>query len=226
MKPLLKAYLAVLFVELAANAFGAPQLSLLSKPFLLTILGVYFARETQVRGFGAFLVAGAIIFSWFGDMILLWNFWNPKLFQFGLFLFLIAHTFYILFFRLIRRIFRKGYHFSVLRMLTAFGFCTVMLAVLYPNLYTAKIPVVIYSLVITLMFWSALEAFVSLKSAESKLIVFGALLFVISDSIIGVSRFVFAIPFSGFFVMLTYGVAQMLLIIGSAKIVKKMNRLV
>jgi len=53
------------------------------------------------------------------------------------------------------------------------------------------------------------------------LTVIGAAFFVISDSLIALNRFVFKIQYSGLLIMVTYYVAQFLIIIGIIKNIKR-----
>ena len=85
------------------------------------------------------------------------------------------------------------------------------------------IPVVLYAFTIGFMLLCAIN--ISNSRRLNKMAVYffipGALLFVISDSIIALNRFYLTRPVSDIYVMLTYGLAQFLIIFGAVKFIKK-----
>jgi uncharacterized membrane protein YhhN len=71
-----------------------------------------------------------------------------------------------------------------------------------------KIPVTIYALVISIMLLMSIKAFFEWKKPANLLVLIGALLFVISDSILAINKFYTILPFSSFLIMSTYLGAQ------------------
>ena len=69
-----------------------------------------------------------------------------------------------------------------------------------------RLPIGLYSLVISAMLWRALARLPG--GASARLAAAGALLFVISDSLIGISRFVSPFAGSGYAIMLSYWLGQ------------------
>ena len=68
-----------------------------------------------------------------------------------------------------------------------------------------RLPVIAYLLVITFMGLSA-------NTSTIKGVTLGAAVFILSDSIIVIDRFVMAVPASGWLIMISYYVAQFLLV--------------
>ncbi len=89
--------------------------------------------------------------------------------------------------------------------------------VLYPNLKSFTIPVILYVIVISLMAIFALNRKNRVTPSSFKLIFLGAVLFVISDSFIALNKFLIQIPYNGVWVMLTYMLAQYLIAEGAKK---------
>lgn len=72
-----------------------------------------------------------------------------------------------------------------------------------------RLPIALYSLTISCMLWRALARLAAPISASAWLAAGGALLFMLSDSLIGISRFMSAFEGSGYAIMLTYWVGQL-----------------
>jgi len=71
--------------------------------------------------------------------------------------------------------------------------------------------VTIYGLVLTLMAWQSWRSF----KIGGYISVVGALFFVLSDSLLAINRFKMAIPQAGTWIMLTYLIAQFLIVRGA-----------
>ena len=84
--------------------------------------------------------------------------------------------------------------------------------VMTPNLGNMLVPVVAYLLVIVVMVVLA-----ALGRVNHWLVVVGACLFIASDSLIAVNRFITPVPSSSFLIMATYYPAQLLITAGAAR---------
>ena len=73
------------------------------------------------------------------------------------------------------------------------------------------------------MLITSLHAFDFKKQPFGKLCVVGTFLFVISDSILAINRFVFPIPLGGVFVMLAYAIGQLLIMEGALRNLRKIE---
>jgi uncharacterized membrane protein YhhN len=64
------------------------------------------------------------------------------------------------------------------------------------------------------MLLAAIHAFVSYKSVEAVFCISGAILFILSDSMLSVNQFHTPFPSAHFLIMLSYGFAQLMLVNG------------
>lgn len=135
-----------------------------------------------------------------GDMLLHFDF-----FVLGLSAFLIAQIQYAFIFYQYRNT-EKG-RTGLTLMLTIY--LVGMTVLLYPYLDDMMIPVLAYLVVISIMGFFAIGSILPLKWA-----VLGALFFILSDSLIAINKFIYAVPFERVLVMSTYYAAQWMLIKG------------
>jgi uncharacterized membrane protein YhhN len=83
--------------------------------------------------------------------------------------------------------------------------------VMIPNLGNMLVPVVTYLLVIV-----AMGVLAALSGVNHWLVVAGACLFIASDSLIAVNRFIAPVPNSSLLIMVTYYPAQLLITTGAS----------
>jgi len=81
-----------------------------------------------------------------------------------------------------------------------------------------RVPVLVYSIVISLMLFSALLAFVrpSWSPGAALLVGLGAVLFFLSDSLLAWNKFVNPLKNGGLVVIITYHIGQVLITLGAA----------
>ena len=91
-------------------------------------------------------------------------------------------------------------------------FGLVMGTVLFPRLGDMLIPVAAYLVIILGMGIAA-----ALGTTNQNLVIAGALLFILSDSLIAINRFVAPVPMASYFIMITYYLAQLCITSGSSK---------
>src|SRR5574339_921627 len=96
-------YCLVLTVDLFGVYFGNETIRYISKPLLMPLLIVGFLAEARslISNLKKWMVL-ALLFSWAGDVLLLFESMNANFFIFGLVAFLMAHIFYIILFDQIR----------------------------------------------------------------------------------------------------------------------------
>jgi uncharacterized membrane protein YhhN len=92
-----------------------------------------------------------------------------------------------------------------------------LIYLLFNDLHEMKIPVLVYGVVISTMFLLALHMLFIKNKEAGKLMMIGSLLFVVSDSVLAVNKFYQAFEYAGIIIMLTYGLAQLLITVGAAK---------
>lgn len=196
-------FFAILIAEIIAGEFNLIFGIYLLKPLIVgSLIYLVFKAETELKS--AFVVA--LVSSLFGDIFLMLT--NENFFVPGLGCFLLTHVLY-------SWIFIKKATFKLLPtfgLLTAIGLFYWL--VLHKNIPTnLLIPVVIYMIVISLM-GVILNSVRTNRQSVQPWLGIGALLFILSDSLIAINKFVVSIPFPTLLIMSTYGVAQFLITTG------------
>lgn len=207
-------FFVLLLVNITGGEIGNALLQYISKPLLMPVLMLYFLACTgKVESGLKKWVLLALFFSWAGDVLLMFQEKMPDFFLFGLSAFLLAHVFYILFFHGIRT--REGIKGNFFLLLPVAGYYGGLIMLLSSHLGDMKMPVIIYGLVISFMLVLALHMLYSRNKEAGKLLAAGAALFVVSDSLLAINRFYQAFSFANIAVMLTYGIAQYLIVKGA-----------
>jgi uncharacterized membrane protein YhhN len=199
----------ILFILFENNSSEHVQfiLKALIIPWLIVILLINLKPfENRIHT----LVLLGLILSWAGDMVLQFTF-VP-----GLILFLLAHLMYLAAFFMTpgkSTIFTKRISLLIPVLLYGAGLCWY----LYGDLGDMRLPVIVYAAVILLMLTGALNRFEKVNSRSYRLVLAGAILFVLSDSAIAINRFSWDFNYSGFVIMSTYIAAQYLITTGYIK---------
>lgn len=182
---------------------------LFTKPLIMILIMLFYYTQTQNhRNLQDKLMLVAFFFSLLGDTFLMFS--GEKYFMFGLGSFLITHLFYIFVFTRNWLKTNKLYRFSMIL------FSIIMLLILKNNITNSLlIPIIVYMFTITLMAISAAER--NTNPESYRLVLLGAILFVLSDSLIALNEFVNPIPFSTILIMGTYIFAQYFICIGFLK---------
>jgi uncharacterized membrane protein YhhN len=203
-------------LDIFAIQYDILRIHFVVKPLLVPVLMLLLVNA-QISSRTKWWLFTGLFFSLFGDVFLLYEFKNALFFIFGLASFLLTHIFYIIYFLKI-----KSPQVSLLRqqpwlgaLVLAYGCSLVML--LYPGLYDLKIPVMLYAAVICSMLLCSLHVFYKAGRPANVYFVAGALLFVISDSLLAVNKFLNPFPLAGVFIMLTYCAAQFFIVKGCVK---------
>lgn len=152
------------------------------------------------------LLGAALCFATLGDVLLDWpgNYFVP-----GLCAFLVTQLLYALLFS---RDWQRPFTLNAMTRMLVVGvllFSVTLTAWMWPNLGKLAVPVMVYIGALTLMVESAL-----LAQFKTKWIVWGAVLFMLSDSLIGVNRFKMDVPWRDYLVWATYYVGQCGIVLG------------
>lgn len=202
-----KVYLITLVIFFSMlYIFFIPEEPLLLKisfkiiPLLLMILFVYLQRDLNNPAFSYWLFLG-LFFCMLGDATLHW-------FLLGLSFFLVGHICYIVAFFKVKT---KSINAYIAIFLLTYGM--VMVAWIAGNIFRAgnyvlAVAVCCYIAVILTMGWSALQTY-------SPILIAGAFLFILSDSILAMNMFITDLPMSNVMIMTSYYSAQLLFTIGT-----------
>ncbi len=213
-------YGVIAALELLSNLLfeQMPLLHYLAKPLIMISLSAYYFYQTMHRHDRThYLMQGALLFALMGDIFLMFG--GELYFQLGLGSFLLAQLCYIAVFARTRTaassrglLLRKPWILVPLLV-----YVLALLGLLQDALGPFLVPVLLYSLALATMVVMALNRWRRVGYNSFSFVFLGALLFLISDSMIAVDRFgqaLLPIPWAQIWIMLTYIVAQYLIVMG------------
>ena len=189
----------------------------ITKPLLMTVLAIWFYLNTKNK-FGIFAkyILSGILFSIAGDVLLMFVYQKPYFFLLGLGSFFITHLFYIFAFARYER-FESGMLFSKKWLLAPVVVYIVLFDLfLLPDLPEGLMwPVLLYGIVIATMLLATINMKGRVGDGLANGLIWGALLFVLSDSVIAINKFK-QFPLSenmaGVAIMITYLSGQYLIV--------------
>lgn len=229
-------YILLGFTEILAEYMGWQQTKLISKPLLMPVLALLLIQLTSGNNFPSkkFLIV-SLFFSWLGDVALMFvgpqqigSYYyagNPNFFLAGLVFFLIAHVLYIIVFSKTTLQQKAILAQKPLLILPLILYIVLLMAYVLPALISNPVnkamtmPVVIYSTVIGAMVIAAVNRYGRVTYPSFKIVLMGATLFMVSDSIIAINAFIYQnnMPLAGPAIMTTYITAQLLIVLGVVK---------
>jgi uncharacterized membrane protein YhhN len=211
-------FLIIVIAQLLSIVFGWPLIHQISKPLIVPLLMFYYVRERNRESQPkSQLLLIALFFSFLGDSLLMYTNKNEAYFMAGLVSFLLSHIGYIFVYRQHKLAEVSNELVGMQRLRFSFPIIlagTGLVVVLYPHLGDMLFPVAVYALVIVMMTLNALFRFGSTNSPSFWIVLAGALLFMLSDSILAINKFMNPFAGAGFIVMLTYITAQYLIVEG------------
>ena len=203
-KRFLVIFILVSFLYVIGILLDNDFIKFISKPLIMLSLLLYYIKSVQRK---SKLFIGAVLFSFLGDILLLFD--SELFFMLGLVSFLIAH---ILFISMVVGMLNKSSIQQKIFATMPFMFTYVgLLVLLKESLGEMLIPVVIYGLVISVFGVVSLLNHLILKSKASQYLIFGAAFFVVSDSLLAINRFYEAQEYYPVIVIITYIIAQYLI---------------
>jgi uncharacterized membrane protein YhhN len=206
----------VLLVDLAAIYLNYESVRFITKPLLVPLLAIYLVLETNTTNSSLKVwIFLALLFSWVGDILLLFEGSGSNFFLFGLSAFLVAQVFYIVFFHNIRM--REYIRGNALLLLLVIVYYSILISVLSPYLGNMKLPVRIYGVVLSFMVMLAMHTVLGKNKKAAVWMTTGAILFVVSDSLLAFNKFFSAFNYSGLIIMVTYGLAQLFITEGAVR---------
>ena len=175
-----------------------------AKPMLITMLVIVYLVSVSKPIFWYVL---GLFFCFIGDVLLMFK--GANFFMFGLAAFLIGHIVYI---KITAGFLPRD---LTTKMITsAFPFLLVfagLMYLIYPNLEEMLIPVIVYGVTISTFGSVAFLNYRSEKSTENLWLFIGAIIFILSDSLIALNKFYEPNELYGVTIMITYILAQYLI---------------
>jgi uncharacterized membrane protein YhhN len=199
-------------LEIVSSIFSKPEWHFVGKPLIMLGLIAHYYVQSANR---SSLFISALAFCWIGDVLLMFQ--GELFFMLGLAAFLVGHLLYIFCYRQFQWVDQSSelmgtqkVRYSIPIVLTGSG----LVVILYPTLGDLKIPVLIYALVLTLMVLNALFRYGRTTSKSFSFVFVGAILFMVSDSLLAINKFHHLISYSSVWIMVTYCAAQFLIVEG------------
>ena len=205
--PLQCAYVQFAAMATAASACGWSDVYFLAKPIaLLLLMLVAWSADHMPEKAQTWLVR-ALGLSWVGDVLLLY----PGMFMPGMVAFLVAHVCY---WWLLTRDAPARPPFKPVLCCALAGLA--VYAVLFFNGLPAamRVPVAAYVLVWVAVASQAWGRYIHRKDPGSLWVAVGSTVFMVSDSLLAIDRFVSPLPYAGLWMLSTYYVAQALIVAG------------
>lgn len=203
-------FLGVSVLHLVACYKRYPKIRSVTKVFLMPLLcALYLVAAPNVR----LLIVAALLFGWIGDIFLLFK--SGKLFMLlGVVAFALGHVFYI-------GAMLSAYPSPHILMLISIAICAVWMTFVYKKLLpyapkSLKKPGFLYALLLSGTTLSALYVLLVTQSPAYLIAFIGGLFFMLSDTLLIGQQYRKELKHGNFYVMLTYILAQGLLILGLA----------
>ncbi len=208
-------FFSVVIIELICeNVSSLSDFRFVTKPAILLVLIIFFLRQSKhLNTSTKRITLFALVFSLLGDVLLMFVDKSSNFFMSGLIAFLIAHIMYVSVFLKKQNSSKNVYFFIASLLLYAFG----MFYFLKDGLHSMLIPVVIYMFVILLMATTAFLRKDMVNNLSYNLVFVGAIFFMISDSLLALNKFYEPVLYPNITIMLTYAIAQYLIVLGILK---------
>ena len=163
--------------------YNGPQFQIyLLKPLtMIFILIIAIEKANEMRQLYGYAIVAGLLLSLSGDIFLMLP---SDQFITGLISFLLAHLFYIAAF-----VINRPFRFSIRSILPYAIYGISIFILLLPHLGNMKLPVLIYIVVILVMGWQSWERWHAIGESSALLAVFGATLFIFSDTALAIDRF-------------------------------------
>lgn len=178
----------------------SPSLKYIFKP-LTTLLIIFLAIHQGGNSCSQYkiLILGGLVFSLAGDIFLMLR---RERFVAGLVSFLLAHILFISAF-----VSYSGVFLSVYYLIPVLIYFAVFLVVLLPHTGKMSLPVIIYAVVLLLFLWQASGQYAQHPAIETTFAFGGAVLFVLSDSLLAFNKFVKTLKWAPALLMVLYWAA-------------------
>lgn len=210
-------FFLVSIAELLAVSLGWMEVHMIAKSLImLSLIGYYMGAVARRNGH--FL--RAMFFCWAGDVLLLKQADDEMFFILGLVAFLIGHLLYILAYRELRWTDAASGLLMPQKIRVSFPVAlagTGLIVVLLPTLGGLMIPVIVYAVVLMGMVMASFFRYGRTSPDSFWFVAVGALLFMVSDSILAINKFHTPFEAASPLIMLTYILAQYLIAQGAVR---------
>jgi uncharacterized membrane protein YhhN len=220
-KTFLYLFAVCLLADLIAAGLHKEDWHFFSKPLLMPLLMAHFLVNIPSSSSFRKYIIPALFFSWAGDVLLMFEGHQSIFFLLGLSSFLIAHIFYILFYHQVWVMEKIKNRWWLLPPVAVYY--AALISLLYPYLADMKVPVPVYGIVISFMLLLALHMLFIRNKKAGQWMMAGAVLFIVSDSILAINKFYQSFTAAGFLIMFTYGLAQLFIVIGAIFYISSLN---
>lgn len=214
-------FLVIVIGDLTGEYLRIPWIDYTFKPLIMIWIGAYFFLHAKGIDRTVVKLAGfGFLFSWTGDLFMMFAAREFLFFVLGIVSFLVAQVFYIfLFLRTINLSGKKPFLKKSPAWLIAYiAYGLIVYIVLFGQLDNVlRVAIFVYIVAILTMSAMALNRYGNGHPVSFSLVFTGSLLFVLSDTMIAVNRFLVEIPYEGMFIMTTYIGAQFLIMKGILK---------
>jgi len=210
-------YFATGIAFIVLETIGIAWISIAVKTLIIPLLIWLYLRFTRGH-WNRFhsLIITALVFSWIGDIFLQMTQFQDSFFLVGLGSFLVTQLIYMIaFFNTPGKnilFFKKSY---LLLPVVIFGWGILWL--LSDGLGDMKLPVTVYTVVILSMLLAAINREQKVDRQSYLLVLVGAILFVLSDSMIAINMFTQPFELARIAIMGSYITAQYLIVIGCTR---------
>jgi uncharacterized membrane protein YhhN len=206
---------AIAVIELTGRITGNINMEYPVKPLIMIWMAVYFVICRKKKAFTVPVLL-AFFFSWAGDNLLMFSEKNELFFYAGVGGFFLAQLSYIYVFSSYSESGARGYlQRNMLPGVLFLAYVAGVYYLLYPALEGIMKPVIlVYALSLIGMSMMALNRKGRVSHASFLPVFIGSILFVISDTMIALDKFLTGIPLAGFWIMITYISAQYLIMRG------------
>ncbi len=207
------AYSFLSVLHLLAHLIGYEPIITFTKPLLMVALALYFIYSVGLKTKTHLLIFVGLIFSQLGDTFLMYTANDMIFFMVGIGAFLVTQCLYSIAFHSYHTdkqgFLKKNKIFILPFALFLMGMLYVLLPILPSPL---KIPVAIYATVIVLMNVMALNLKTKMQPQHWRILMYGTLLFLLSDTLIAVNKFLMPLPMEGILIMSTYLIGQLMIV--------------
>lgn len=205
----------IVFFETILNSWlNLNWIHYISKPLIVgSIILFFLINSKHLKANIKMLMVLALGFSLFGDVLLLFVKQSEYFFISGLLAFLMAHIFYCILFYKNKNPNRKPHVIIIFLLLYAMP----LFWLVKDGISNLLIPIILYMVVLLLMVTMAFLRKGNVNTKSFNLVFIGALLFMISDSLLAINKFYTVIPYEAFYIMFTYALAQLCIVLGILK---------